>query len=72
MSAVIDDECFTCGEGDEHPMDECPMAQRPCGHHCNHSWDQDCCHWCGGEVIEGEDGSVAWVSPHGPAVVVNP
>jgi hypothetical protein len=66
--------CFTCGEneaGDVQPTDACPVSRRSCGHHCNHYLYSDCCHWCGGEFIEGEDGSVAWVSSHGPAVVVS-
>ena len=33
---------------------DCPQAKRPCGHHCNCSWEQDVCHWCGKEFL-GED-----------------
>jgi hypothetical protein len=40
-------ECISCGE--ESPKDECPKSQRPCGHHCNHSWSHDECCWCGQE-----------------------
>lgn len=50
-----DDECLSCGE--QMPANECPKAQRPCGHHCNCSWIHDCCHWCGVEF--GEDVSDA-------------
>lgn len=38
-------ECYSCGE--HMPRDECPASERPCGHHCNHSWTQDVCDWCG-------------------------
>lgn len=44
-------ECFSCGE--EVPRGECAKGQRRCGHHCNCSWTQDECCWCGekfGEV----------------------
>lgn len=47
-----DDECITCGEG--LPKGECPSSRRPCGHHCNCSWVQDVCHWCGKEFGEGD------------------
>lgn len=43
-------DCVSCGEVPEH---ECPKSERPCGHHCNHSWTHDICHWCGAEF--GED-----------------
>lgn len=23
-----------------------------CGHHCNHIWSSDSCHWCGFEEVE--------------------
>lgn len=49
----LDDECLTCGEVDG-VEGECPGSKRPCGHHCNHSWTQDLCHWCGEEI--GEEG----------------
>lgn len=47
----LDAECDSCGaqgavEG------ECPEGKRPCGHHCNHSWIQDECCWCGQEFGE--------------------
>lgn len=25
---------------------ECPNSKRSCGHHCNHSWSHEHCHWC--------------------------
>ncbi len=41
---AIDDECLGCEmEEDER----CPQSKRPCGHHCNHIWTHDECHWCG-------------------------
>ncbi len=46
-------ECASCPEG--MPRGECEESRRPCGHHCNCSWDQDICHWCGAEF--GEDGA---------------
>ena len=49
-------DCVSCPEGE--PEDECPKSLRSCGHHCNHSWDQDKCHWCGVEF--GEDGVETW------------
>ncbi len=54
-------ECDTCAEDPTHeqyPLGECPKSLRPCGHHCNHAWEQDCCHWCGAEF--GEDGEVSF------------
>ncbi len=48
------DECLTCGELDG-VEGECPNSKRPCGHHCNHVWDADICHWCGAEVNEDGD-----------------
>lgn len=44
--------CGTCGEGP--PEGECPQSKRPCGHHCNHVWDDGACHWCGKVFGEGE------------------
>jgi hypothetical protein len=37
--------CASCGE-DGPELDECPRSQRPCGHHCNHSWEHGECDWC--------------------------
>jgi hypothetical protein len=48
------DDCATCGEGIA-PNSECPKSKRPCGHHCNHSWEQDHCHWCDQEIGEDHD-----------------
>lgn len=45
-----DDDCASCGE---IAGPDCAASQRSCGHHCNHSWEQDICHWCG--VTFGED-----------------
>jgi hypothetical protein len=44
--------CASCGEVMD--QDDCPKSERPCGHHCNHSWESDVCCWCGQTV--GEDG----------------
>lgn len=49
------DECFTCGE--KMPLNECPDSKRECGHHCNHSWSQDECCWCG-KVFDDVDGGM--------------
>lgn len=50
INYIIDDECYSCGELD--PLNECPNAERPCGHHCNHIWTHDLCDWCGMELEE--------------------
>lgn len=56
VSAVSDiDDCTSCAEG--APRGECPQSERPCGHHCNHSWSHDSCCWCG--TAFGEDGDLA-------------
>lgn len=47
---LFDEECTSCHE--EMPIHECPKSERKCGHHCNHSWDQDKCCWCGEEFGE--------------------
>ena len=52
----MDEECFTCAEMGDAERGECPPSLRPCKHHCNHIWDQDCCHWCGAEV--NDDGAI--------------
>jgi hypothetical protein len=46
-------ECASCEEG--IPRDDCPQSKRPCGHHCNCSWTQDVCCWCGKEFDEEPD-----------------
>lgn len=53
IHGLPEDECLSCSEG--MPPAECPKSLRPCGHHCNCSWDQDVCHWC--RVEFGEDGA---------------
>lgn len=50
-ASPLDSECGSCGEEVD---DACPKSQRPCGHHCNHIWTHDHCHWCGWEVPEDE------------------
>jgi len=45
------DDCLSCGE---NPDEKCPKSERPCGHHCNHSWTHDECDWCG--TSWGENG----------------
>ena len=47
---VDDGECASCGEGISGG--ECAKSQRPCGHHCNHTWTHDTCDWCGTEFGE--------------------
>ena len=56
----LSESCDSCPdptvEGSEgEPEDECPYSRRSCGHHCNHSWSHDHCHWCDTEF--GEDGA---------------
>lgn len=46
-------ECISCGE--RSPVGECPKAERECGHHCNCSWIQDACCWCGAEFGDESD-----------------
>lgn len=53
--------CSSCSEN--MPRNECPKSEMPegCGHHCNHSWEQDYCHWCekefGEEQVKNEQQS---------------
>ncbi len=61
---VLDEICTSCEEG--LPKNECPNSKRPCGHHCNHSWNQDECCWCGQkfgceeqEAADGDDKQMA-------------
>lgn len=65
MTDVLDpdDECIDCAEG-VNPFDVCPNAKRPCGHHCNCVWIHDCCHWCGMESVETDNGG-EWPGDHG-------
>lgn len=47
--------CLTCTEPGSGEKDECPQGRRPCGHHCNCSWTQDACCWCGLQFLgDGE------------------
>lgn len=46
-------ECEGCGNG--MPADECRLGPRLCGHHCDCSWDQDHCCFCGEEFGEHQD-----------------
>lgn len=66
--------CISCGE--HEAPNECPKSKRPCGHHCNHSWEQDVCDWCGVEEFRDP---YAHLNPDEPAtaavesqVVVDP
>ena len=47
---IFNDECTSCHE--LVPRNECPNSKRYCGHHCNHSWEQDHCCWCDKEFGE--------------------
>ena len=38
--------CATCTEGDGTP-NECPKSRRECGHHCDCSYEQSKCCYCG-------------------------
>lgn len=40
-------DCIDCGGVDE--VETCPKSEKPCGHHCNHSWSHEHCHYCGKE-----------------------
>lgn len=49
--------CLSCGE--DMPRNECPNSKRACGHHCDCSWEQDRCCWCGavfGDVDDPDSG----------------
>lgn len=47
----LDPVCSSCGE-EGAEINECPKSRRTCGHHCNCSWSQDECCWCGKEFGE--------------------
>lgn len=47
-------DCESCGGNPDALEQECPASPRKCGHHCNHSWTQDRCHWCGQEWGEND------------------
>jgi hypothetical protein len=54
-----ENDCVTCSEirGTMAELrDMCPESDRPCGHHCNHLWQSDCCCWCGVQI--DEDGNL--------------
>lgn len=57
--------CITCATVDPLDIeleDTCPQAKRVCGHHCNHYWSHDHCHWCGGHLeISGYGELLVWV-----------
>lgn len=54
MEDVLD-ECMTCTDGSEaDKADKCPNSKRECGHHCDCSWSQDKCCWCGKEFGANE------------------
>lgn len=42
-------DCTSCTDD---PTEICPKSQRACGHHCEHVWTHDECHWCGWVVPE--------------------
>ena len=47
-------ECDSCAAKEDNGANEyCPKSRRVCGHHCNHIWSNDECHWCG--LLEGEN-----------------
>lgn len=52
-------DCYSCGEP---AAGKCPDSKRPCGHHCNCSWTNDRCHWCGKEFGEQpqQEGEEDW------------
>jgi hypothetical protein len=44
-------DCIDC-EGDHGGaghVESCPKSKKICGHHCNHSWSHEHCHYCGKE-----------------------
>jgi len=45
-------DCLSCQE--DLPKNSCQKSERPCGHHCNHTWTHDSCCWCG-EIFGDED-----------------
>jgi transcription elongation factor Elf1 len=65
--AGLDSECLSCGEGD--PPNECPKSKRPCGHHCNHVWTHDSCHWCDYEVPNDDTPALTCPKCGGPAAL---
>jgi len=69
LTQLPEDECLTCTEPGSGEPNECPKSLRPCGHHCNHLWEQDCCHWCGAELGEDENGDFSLFVIREPAAV---
>lgn len=64
------DECGSCGE-DGTEINECPKSKRPCGHHCNCSWTQDACCWCGAtfdEPTNSNEGEIMQTTTAGLAI----
>lgn len=49
---ALDNDCLECSESDAQ---ECPRSLKPCGHHCNHVWTHDACHYCGYKVPNDDD-----------------
>lgn len=49
LASVLDRdrECLTCGGYGDDPDADCLDSKSACGHHCNCSWTQDSCCWCG-------------------------
>lgn len=51
---VLTVDCIDC-EGDHAEAAEagevelCPKSKKACGHHCNHFWSHEHCHYCGKE-----------------------
>lgn len=53
-----DSVCLSCAEEiPEGECPECPNSKRPCGHHCDCSWVQDECCWCGAIFGDVDDPS---------------
>lgn len=42
-------DCDDCGGPPAGEPETCPKSEKPCGHHCNHSWSHEHCHYCGKE-----------------------
>jgi predicted Zn-dependent protease with MMP-like domain len=53
---IEQDDCITCGGSSDAVQDRCRKSKRACGHHCNHIWTHDICHWCGLEI--GDEGEL--------------
>lgn len=44
------ESCISCSE--QISSNDCPKSERHCGHHCNHTWDDKACCWCGAEEFD--------------------